>query len=119
VLYRPGEIFYEGSFEGVPHGNGVLDHISNEVIYDGEFSHGRIEGQGTFTSYHGLYTYEGTIGSDSNPTTGKLVVNSPEDPGKSFVAHFSNYPAMKARVEYKDGREYEGYLNLKTFAPEG
>jgi hypothetical protein len=49
ILYRPGEIFYEGSFDSVPHGNGVLEDLKNEVIYDGEFNHGKIEGHGKLT----------------------------------------------------------------------
>ena len=93
--------------------------MKNEVIYDGEFVHGKIEGQGTFRHYHNLFIYEGTLSSDSHPTTGKLVVNNQEDSSKSFTVLFNNYPSMKARVEYRDGREYEGYLNLKTFVPEG
>jgi hypothetical protein len=33
ILYRPGELFYEGGFDSVPHGMGVLDDIKNEFIY--------------------------------------------------------------------------------------
>lgn len=106
ILYRPGEIFYEGNFDELPHGNGILEDIKNEVIYDGEFNKGKIEGQGKFTHYHNHYTYEGIISFDSRPTTGKLVFNNQEDPSKSFIVHFNNYPAIKARVEYTDGREY-------------
>lgn len=119
ILYRPGRIFYYGRFDSSPHGNGILDDIHGQVVYDGEFNHGKIEGHGKFTHYGNLYVYQGTVNAEGHPTTGKLIVNSKEDPSKSFTIIFNNYPAMKARVEYKDGREYEGYLNLKTFAPEG
>jgi hypothetical protein len=46
-------------------------------------------------------------------------VNDPTDYSKSYTVVLNNYPAMKARIEYKDGREYEGYLNLRSFLPEG
>lgn len=119
IFYRPGDFLYEGNFDSVPHGNGVLYDLKNGFTYDGEFNHGKIEGQGKLTKDDNLYSYEGAINSDSQPTTGKLTVNHPQDHNKSYTVFLSNYPAMKARIEYQDGREYEGYLNLKTFLPEG
>lgn len=35
IFYRPGDFLYEGSFDSVPHGNGVLYDLKNGFTYDG------------------------------------------------------------------------------------
>lgn len=42
-----------------------------------------------------------------------------EDPKKSCMIYFNNYPHTPALVNYSDGREYEGWLGHKSFEPEG
>ncbi len=40
----------------------------------------------------------------SEPTTGNLVINNPNDPLLSFTVFLNDYPQNKARIVYKEGR---------------
>ena len=42
LLYKPGDLYYKGNFDSIPHGNGILHDLKNEVVYEGEFNHGRV-----------------------------------------------------------------------------
>lgn len=33
--------------------------------------------------------------------------------------YLDNYPVNKAKISYKDGRSYEGMIDLVSFAPDG
>lgn len=70
------------------------------------------------TKYNNVFSYEGTINADSKPTTGILTVNS-DEPSLAFVAKLDDYPSNKAVIQYRDGRKYEGLININTFMPEG
>lgn len=119
ILYKPQEYFYFGEFDSVPHGHGVFESFKDKFTYEGSLNHGKIEGKGKIFSHDNLYVFEGVINSESVPTTGELTVNFQQDSTKSYRVVLDNYPLNKARIAYNDGREYEGYINTKTFVPEG
>lgn len=55
----------------------------------------------------------------SQPSTGTLVVNNRNDEEKSYTVTLNNYPENKARITYKEGRQYEGDINCTRFVPHG
>ena len=55
---------------------------------------------------------------NSYPQTGILSINNENDPKKSSIITLTNFPHEKTKIQYGDGRFYEGFVNKRTFAPE-
>jgi hypothetical protein len=64
------------------------------------------------------FRFEGTL-KNSIPSTGRLQINNLHDSTKSFVIILDDFPQNKTKIEYSDGRTYEGQVNKRSFAPEG
>ena len=50
---------------------------------------------------------------------GNLVVYNPETGNRKFTAEVIDEPELKARINFIDGRTYEGQFDSRTFLPEG
>lgn len=56
---------------------------------------------------------------NSLPRSGQLRINNPADSSKSYTVTLLNFPEGPSKISYADGRNYEGSVSKRTFAPQG
>jgi hypothetical protein len=57
--------------------------------------------------------------SNSNPKTGKIILKNPHDQTKTHTIILDNFPTNKSEIVYGDGRKYYGFINKRSYAPQG
>lgn len=118
ILYEPQSYFYYGEFNLVPNGKGKLELIKQGIVYEGEMREGMAEGQGALKSLDNRVSFKGIM-ENSLPKTGKLSIINQHQPNKSFDIELNDFPKEPTKIKYGDGRIYEGFINKRSYAPEG
>lgn len=55
----------------------------------------------------------------SAPRSGVVKIHNNHDESKSYTITLNNFPEGRSEIEYGDGRRYYGFINKRSFAPEG
>ena len=102
--YYINEKYYIGHIiQCDPHGMGVLYNKNNNIIYEGEFAFGKIEGIGKAYNDEDYY-----IGQFANSNlNGKGIIYNLDDTIK-FEGTFENGKCKEGRFNYSDGSYYIG-----------
>lgn len=56
---------------------------------------------------------------DSTPRSGVVTLHNSHDESKSYKITLNNFPEGRSEIQYGDGRRYYGFINKRSFAPEG
>ena len=118
VMFEPEQYIYHGEFKVVPNGVGTLELLKEKFIYEGQIKEGKADGLGKLTSRDNRIEYEGTM-ENSLPKTGTLRINNLADHKKTHTIELHNFPTDPVKIYYEDGRVYEGFVNMRSFAPAG